>query len=199
MRVQVGDIKMFFDVEGAKLRPDGPVMREVPTLLLLHGGPGGDHASFKPGYGTLTDIAQVIYLDHRGQGRSDASTSDAWRLARWADDVVAFCDALEVTKPVVLGLSFGGFVAAAYATRHPDHPGKLICAARAPAVPRRSAKRKFSSDWAARRRARRRADISAARRRPAISFANLSGYAVRSTRGFRGIPTRTHANSGSST
>ncbi|MGC1343346.1 MAG: hypothetical protein WA854_13530 [Candidatus Binataceae bacterium] len=39
MRVQVGDIKMFFDVEGAKLRPDGPVMREVPTLLLLHGGP----------------------------------------------------------------------------------------------------------------------------------------------------------------
>ncbi|HVA80927.1 MAG TPA: hypothetical protein VNF29_08380 [Candidatus Binataceae bacterium] len=42
MRVQVGDIKMFFDIEGAKLRPGGAVMREVPTLLLPHGGPGGD-------------------------------------------------------------------------------------------------------------------------------------------------------------
>ncbi|HUY25893.1 MAG TPA: alpha/beta hydrolase [Candidatus Binataceae bacterium] len=132
MRVQVGDIKMFFDVEGAKLRPDGAVMREVPTLLLLHGGPGGDHSSFKPGYGALADIAQVIYLDHRGQGRSDAGAPEDWRLARWGDDVVAFCDALEIEKPIVLGLSFGGFVAAAYATRHPEHPGKLIlCSTRA--------------------------------------------------------------------
>ena len=132
MRVQVGDIKLFFDVEGAKLRPDGAAMREVPTVLLLHGGPGGDHAGFKPGYGALADIAQVIYLDHRGQGRSEASTPGSWRLARWADDIVAFCDALEIEKPIVLGLSFGGFVAAAYATRHPEHPGKLIlCCTRA--------------------------------------------------------------------
>jgi len=28
MRIQVGDVKLFFDVEGAKLRPDGPKMRE---------------------------------------------------------------------------------------------------------------------------------------------------------------------------
>jgi pimeloyl-ACP methyl ester carboxylesterase len=132
MRVQVGDFKAFFDVEGAKLRPDGAVMREVPTLLLLHGGPGGDHASFKPAYGALADIAQVIYLDHRGQGRSDTSTPEKWRLAQWADDVVEFCAALEIEKPIVLGLSFGGFVAAAYATRHPEHPGKLVlCCTRA--------------------------------------------------------------------
>jgi hypothetical protein len=43
MRIQVGDIKLFFDVDGSKLRPDGPSMRQVPTLLLLHGGPGFDH------------------------------------------------------------------------------------------------------------------------------------------------------------
>ena len=27
-------------VEGEKLVPDGPRMREKPTLILLHGGPG---------------------------------------------------------------------------------------------------------------------------------------------------------------
>jgi len=123
---------MFFDVEGAKLRPEGPTMRELPTLILLHGGPGGDHSSFKPHYAALTDVAQIVYLDHRGQGRSDRSTPELWNLARWADDLKAFCDATEIERPIVLGVSFGGFVAIAYATRYPDHPAKLIlCSTRA--------------------------------------------------------------------
>ena len=42
------------------------------------------------------------------------------------DDVKGFCDALGIERPIVYGLSFGGFVAQAYATQHPDHPGKLI-------------------------------------------------------------------------
>lgn len=132
MRVKVGDVQLFYDVEGPKLRPDGPAMREVPTLLLLHGGPGGDHSSFKPAYSALTDVAQVIYLDHRGQGRSDRSAPERWNLAQWADDVKLFCDAIGIERPIVLGLSFGGFVALAYATRYPDHPAKLIlCSTRA--------------------------------------------------------------------
>jgi pimeloyl-ACP methyl ester carboxylesterase len=36
------------------------------------------------------------------------------------------CDALGIEKPIVYGASFGGFVAQSYATRHPDHPAKLI-------------------------------------------------------------------------
>jgi proline iminopeptidase len=35
-------------------------MREVPTVLLLHGGPGSDHSLFKPAYSQLADIVQVI-------------------------------------------------------------------------------------------------------------------------------------------
>ena len=38
----------------------------------------------------------------------------------------AFCDALGIIDPIVLGASFGGMVALAYATRHPDHPSKLV-------------------------------------------------------------------------
>lgn len=53
-------------------------------------------------------------------------TPPLWNLAQWGDDVKAFCDVLGIEKPIVYGASFGGMVALASATRHPDHPGKLI-------------------------------------------------------------------------
>jgi pimeloyl-ACP methyl ester carboxylesterase len=126
MRIQVGNVRLFFDVEGAKLRPDGSTMREVPTLLLLHGGPGFDHSGFKPDFSQLTDIAQIVYLDHRGSGRSDRGSFEHWNLIQWADDIHSFCEALEIRQPIVLGQSFGGCVALAYAIRHPNHPSKLV-------------------------------------------------------------------------
>ena len=126
MRVKIGDVRLFFDVEGAKLRPDGAKMREAPTIVLLHGGPGFDHSSFKPDFSRMAEIAQVVYLDHRGNGRSDRGDPAKWNLAQWGDDVRAFCEALEIERPIVMGVSFGGMVAMSYATRHPGHPGKLV-------------------------------------------------------------------------
>jgi hypothetical protein len=55
MRVGIGGRKPFFDVEGAKFGPDGPRMLEVPTVLLLHGGPAADHSIFKAAYSQLAD------------------------------------------------------------------------------------------------------------------------------------------------
>ena len=126
MHVLVNGVRLFFDVEGARLVADGAIMRERPTLLLLHGGPGFDHSIYKPAYSALADVAQIVYLDHRGNGRSEAGSRDTWTLAQWGDDVRAFCDVLGITNPIVLGASFGGMVALAYATRHPAHPSKLV-------------------------------------------------------------------------
>ncbi len=74
----------------------------------------------------MADIAQIIYVDHRGNGRSEDGGRESWNLAQWGDDVRAFCDALGIVNPIVLGVSFGGMVALAYATRHPDHPSRLV-------------------------------------------------------------------------
>ncbi|MDU6731786.1 MAG: alpha/beta hydrolase, partial [Bradyrhizobium sp.] len=126
MRVLVNGVRLYFDVEGAALVPDGPAMRQKPTVLLLHGGPGFDHTSYKPAYSALTDIAQLVYLDHRGNGRSEDGPQELWTLSQWGDDVKAFCDIVGIVDPIVLGVSFGGFVAMSYATRHPEHPAKLI-------------------------------------------------------------------------
>lgn len=126
MHVTVNGARLYFDVEGPGLVPKGATMIPRPTLVLLHGGPGADHSLYKPGFGALADICQVVYLDHRGNGRSDPGTQDQWNLNQWADDLHGFCHALGIERPIVLGTSFGGFVAQAYATRYPDHLSKLI-------------------------------------------------------------------------
>jgi pimeloyl-ACP methyl ester carboxylesterase len=126
MHVSVNGVRLFFDVEGAKFVPDGPIMREKPTLLMLHGGPGSDHSIYRPAYSALADIAQIVYLDFRGNGRSEDGPREGWNLAQWGDDLHAFCEALGISDPIVLGASFGGMVALAYATRHPAHPSRLI-------------------------------------------------------------------------
>jgi proline iminopeptidase len=127
MRIEIEPgVRVFVDVEGAGLVADGAQMREKLTLILLHGGPGYDHSGFKPLFSRLADIAQIVYVDHRGHGRSDWRPASEWTLDTFADDVVRLCDALGITKPIVLGQSFGGFVAQRYLARHPAHPGKVI-------------------------------------------------------------------------
>lgn len=127
MRIEIEPgVRLFVDIEGPGLVPDGPVLREKPTLILLHGGPGFDHSSFKPLFSQLADVAQVVYVDHRGHGRSDRCGPEHWNLETFADDVVRLCAALGVVKPIVLGQSYGGFVAQRYLARHPAHAGKVI-------------------------------------------------------------------------
>ncbi|MDQ1396876.1 MAG: 3-oxoadipate enol-lactonase [Acidimicrobiaceae bacterium] len=130
MRVDIGDgVRLYFDVEGLGLVPEGPVMVERPTIVYLHGGPGMDHSIYKTGEpNPLTDVAQCVYYDHRGNGRSDRRDASEWNLDMWADDVVRLCDALGIDHPIVFGASFGGFVAQRYLARHPEHPAKVILA-----------------------------------------------------------------------
>jgi pimeloyl-ACP methyl ester carboxylesterase len=49
MLVSVGDVRLFVDVDGAKLVPDGKSMRERPTIVMVHGGPGADHTTTRSG------------------------------------------------------------------------------------------------------------------------------------------------------
>ena len=70
----------------------------------------------------------------------------------WADDLRRLCDALGLRKPVVLGSSFGGFVALSYAALFPDHPGGVILASTTGGHQTSSGSSRHSAASAARRR-----------------------------------------------
>ena len=127
MHVEVNGTRLWFDVDGPAVVPDGSAMRDRPTVLLLHGGPGSyDHSYFKPDFARLTRVAQVVYLDLRDHGRSARHDPAAWTFEVCADDVRAFCDVVGIATPIMFGHSMGGFVAMLYAARHPGHAAALV-------------------------------------------------------------------------
>jgi len=128
MYASINDTRLYFDVDGAQLRVIDDSLTMLPTLVALHGGPGFDQGYLRPGLGRLRDLAQVIYVDLRGQGRSDHVALTSCTLEQMADDVVTLCQQLGVQKPVLLGHSAGGFVALHAALRHPDDvPALILC------------------------------------------------------------------------
>jgi proline iminopeptidase len=126
MRLRVRDTEIYFDVEGAGLVPDGPCMRERPVAFVIHGGPGGDHTGFKPAFSPLADTMQLVYFDHRGQGRSARGDTARYTLDENVEDMEALRIALGLGPIVSVGTSYGGMVAMAHAARYPASVARLV-------------------------------------------------------------------------
>lgn len=126
MRAKIRETEIFFDVEGAGLVPDGPRMQEKPVAFLVHGGPGADHTSFKPTFSPLSRKMQLVYFDHRGQGRSARGDRASYTLENNVEDMEALRQYLGLGQIVAIGASYGGMVALTYASRYPEHVSHLI-------------------------------------------------------------------------
>ncbi len=131
MRAKIRDTEIYFDIEGAGLIPDGSRMREQPIAFIIHGGPGADHSSYKPTFSRLSNKMQLVYFDHRGQGRSARGPKETYTLENNVEDMEALRQYLGLEKIVVIGTSYGGMVALSYATRYPDKVQSLIVIATA--------------------------------------------------------------------
>jgi pimeloyl-ACP methyl ester carboxylesterase len=116
VRVNVGDIELHVREEGVG-RP----------LVLLHGGPGLDGSVFFPEIGALAgDGVRVLALDHRANGRSDAGDPARWTVPQMADDVEAVIVELGLERPIVMGHSFGSFVAQHHMAEHGSAAGYVL-------------------------------------------------------------------------
>jgi len=98
-------------------------------LLLLHGGPGASHDYFLPYLLPLARTNRLVFIDERGSGRSERlEDSSLYTVENMADDVEAVRKALDLGKVNVLGHSYGGVLAQAYALKYQDNIDHLVLA-----------------------------------------------------------------------
>jgi proline iminopeptidase len=96
----------------------GLFVREVGDgfpVIVLHGGPGLDHSSFRPYLDPLGDEFRLLYVDERGQGRSDRVDPATLSLDVLARDVDLLAEALELERFALLGHSFGAIITTKHA------------------------------------------------------------------------------------
>jgi len=87
-----------------------PVGDEGLPLIVLHGGPGLDHTHLRPWLDPLGDEFRVLYVDERGQGRSERVDPSTLSLEVFARDVDLLAETLELGRFALLGHSFGAII-----------------------------------------------------------------------------------------
>lgn len=98
-------------------------------MLVMHGGLGLDHTYFRPWLDGLSENAELIFYDHRGNGRSDRPVSmDGITHQTFIEDAEALRENLGFEKIILFGHSYGGFLALEYALRFPEGlEGLILC------------------------------------------------------------------------
>jgi pimeloyl-ACP methyl ester carboxylesterase len=102
---------------------DMPPSSATPVLL-LHAW-GESRRSFDRLIPLLPPTLRAVAIDQRGHGEAERPTT-GYSLAEFADDVVAFMDALDLPSAVLLGSSSGGYVAQQVAASHPSRVAGLV-------------------------------------------------------------------------
>lgn len=104
-------------IDVAEARIEIEEVGEGPVALVLHGGLGLDHQLYRS-LDPLASYLRLVYLDHRGNGRSTGDVATA-TMVQWADDAAAVAREVAGAEPViVIGHSYGGFIAQEMAIRH---------------------------------------------------------------------------------
>ena len=107
-------------INGTELWWDAVGPADGPVVLMLHGGLGFDHTYFRPLFDRLARGGRrVVYVDQRGNGRSGRPPLDTITMEQLADDAAALLETVGAPGPaVVIGHSYGTFVAQELALRH---------------------------------------------------------------------------------
>lgn len=115
------------DILGTRLhaRSFGP--QDGTAVIVLHGGPGGDHRSLLPLAALADDGFRVIFYDQRGAGLSERVADDALTLGGHLAELDAIADRFSPDAPVVLiGHSWGAMLASAFLGREPDRVARAV-------------------------------------------------------------------------
>jgi proline iminopeptidase len=96
-------------------------------LLVLHGGPGASHDYFLPYLLPLARHNRLVFIDERGSGKSEKlEDASKYTVESMVEDVEAVRKALALGKIKLLGHSFGGVLAQAYALKYQANLSHLV-------------------------------------------------------------------------
>ena len=97
-------------------------------LLIINGGPGMSSEGFVPLAKELSAGHQVIIYDQRGTGLSKMPdiNSSSMKMDLLVEDLESLRKHLGLEEWIVLGHSFGGMLAYAYAAQHPERVKAMI-------------------------------------------------------------------------
>jgi proline iminopeptidase len=96
-------------------------------LVVVHGGPGADHTYFLPYLLPLARTHRLIFIDERGSGRSQRlQDTSQYTVENMVEDVEDVRVALNLGKISLLGHSYGGVLAEAYALKYQQNLTHLI-------------------------------------------------------------------------
>ena len=96
-------------------------------LMIVHGGPGASHDYFLPYLLPLARRNKVIFIDERGSGRSQKlEDPSGYTIENMVEDVETVRQALGLGKISLLGHSYGGALAQAYALKYQANLTHLI-------------------------------------------------------------------------
>jgi proline iminopeptidase len=116
-------------IEGAGAKIFYKTVGAGPPLVVLHGGPGADHTDFLPFLLPLSRRHQLILMDERGCGRSERlSNPRGYTLDLMVEDIEQLRKDLGLRRMALMGHSFGGILAQAYAIRYSRRLDRLVLA-----------------------------------------------------------------------
>jgi len=96
-------------------------------LVIVHGGPGASHDYFLPYLLPLARHNKLIFIDERGSGRSEKlEDPKGYTVENMVEDVEAVRTGLGLGKIALLGHSYGGVLAQAYALKYQKNLTQLI-------------------------------------------------------------------------
>ncbi len=96
-------------------------------IMIVHGGPGASHDYFLPYLLPLARHNRLIFIDERGSGKSEKlEDSTQYTVENMVEDVEAVREALGLGKMNLLGHSYGGVLAQAYALKYQKNLTHLI-------------------------------------------------------------------------
>jgi proline iminopeptidase len=96
-------------------------------LVILHGGPGASHDYFLPYLLPLAKKNKLVFIDERGCGRSQKlDSASGYTVENMVEDVEAVRRTLDLGRINLLGHSYGGVLAQAYALKYQQNLARLI-------------------------------------------------------------------------